>query len=79
MKKKLNCVAPKKHDFLEIPSKVVGVHKSEDLVKNERIEWLRQLYAEWLEKRYDVLNIDKEPFLMTEPDEFDAESYWYGF
>ena len=35
--------------------KVVDV-LSEDFDKNDRIEWLKQLYAEWLGKRRVILN-----------------------
>jgi hypothetical protein len=59
----------------KIESKVVGVHNSKDYVKNERIEWLKQLYAEWQEKRNSIVNKNKETYLINEPDELDIECY----
>jgi hypothetical protein len=56
-------------------SKVVGVYDCKDFVESDRIEWLKQLYAEWLEKRNSTLNINKETYLINEPDELDIECY----
>jgi len=55
---------------------IVGDLNSKDFVKNERIEWLKQLYAEWLETRNSILNKNKETYLINEPDELDTECYW---
>ena len=56
--------------------KVVDV-LSEDFDKNDRVEWLKQLYAEWLEKRRVILNYNNiETYLINEPDEFETENYW---
>lgn len=57
-------------------SKVVGVHDCKDFVAIDRIKWLKQLYAEWLEKRNSILNYKKETYLIYEPDEFDTEVFW---
>jgi hypothetical protein len=48
-------------------SKVVGVYDCKDFVESDRIEWLKQLYAEWLEKRNSTLNTNKETYLINEP------------
>lgn len=61
----------KKSNYIE-----VGVLESKDFVESERIEWLKELYANWLEKRNFVLNYNKEIFLINEPDELDTEGYW---
>ena len=55
---------------------IVGDLNSKDFVKNERIEWLKQLYAEWLETRNSILNKNKETYLINEPDELDIKCYW---
>lgn len=55
---------------------VDDVLNSEDFEKNDRIEWLKQLYAEWLEKRRFILNYKMEAYLINEPDEFETEGYW---
>ena len=56
---------------------VDDVLESEDFEKNDRIEWLKQLYAEWLEKRRVILNYNNiETYLINEPDEFETENYW---
>ena len=54
---------------------IVGDLNSKDFVKNERIEWLKQLYAEWLKNRNSILNKNKETYLINEPDELDTECY----
>jgi len=56
--------------------KVADVLSSEDFDKIDRIEWLKQLYAEWLEKRMVILNYNNiETYLINEPDEFETEDY----
>jgi hypothetical protein len=55
---------------------VVDVLNRKDFVKNDRIEWLKQLYAEWLEKRRFILNYNIEAYLINEPDELETEDYW---
>ena len=55
---------------------IVGDLNSKDFVKNERIEWLKQLYAEWLKNRNSILNKNKETYLINEPDELETECYW---
>jgi hypothetical protein len=40
----------------KMQSTIVGDIKSKDYVKNERVEWLKQLHAEWLEKRNSIVN-----------------------
>ena len=55
---------------------VVDVLNSEDFEKNDRIEWLKQLYAEWLKKRRVILHCNIETYLINEPDEFETEGYW---
>ena len=60
-------------------SKVAGVPKSIDTGKHDRIEWLKQLYAEWLEKRNFMLNSTKEIYLINELDDLNIEGYWDGF
>ena len=57
-------------------SKAIGVHNNKDFDKNDRIEWLQQLYAEWLEKRNFILNNDKQIYHILEPEELDTEAYW---
>ena len=59
-----------------LQSKVVGVFNSKDFVEDDRIEWLKQLYAEWLEKRNSILNNDVETYLFNEPYEIDTKTYW---
>ena len=56
-------------------SKVVGVHDCKDFVERDRIEWLKQLHAEWLEKRNSILKYNKETYPIYEPDEFDTEVF----
>jgi len=55
---------------------VVDVLNSKDFEKNERIEWLKQLYFEWLEKRRFISKYNIEAYLINEPDEFETEGYW---
>jgi hypothetical protein len=62
-----------------LQSKVVGVFNSKDFVEDDRIEWLKQLYAEWQEKRNLILNNPKEIYLIDELNELDIEGYWEGF
>jgi len=61
----------KKSDYI-----VVDVLNSKDFVQNDRIELLKQLYAQWLEKRSFISNYNKETYLINEPDELDTEGYW---
>jgi hypothetical protein len=79
MKKKSNHTDRKQHDLIKMQSLGAGVHNSKDFAKSDRIEWLKQLYAEWLEKRNYVLSNNIEIYLINEPDELDTESYWYGY
>jgi hypothetical protein len=79
MKKKSNYTDQRQYDRSIIQSIVDGVLNSKDFIENERIEWLKQLYAEWLEKRNYVLSNNIEIYLINEPDELDTESYWYGY
>jgi len=60
----------------KIQSEVVGVHNNKDFVRNDRIIWLKQLYAEWLEKRNLTLNNNNETYQITEPEELETEGYW---
>jgi hypothetical protein len=76
MKQKSNYTERRQHDRSKTQSIVVDVLKSKDFVKNERIDLLKQIYAEWLEKRNYGLNIYKEIYLINEPDELDTEGYW---
>jgi len=57
-------------------SRVAGVHDCKDFDESDRIEWLKQLYAEWLGKNNSILNYNKETYLIYEPDEFDTEVFW---
>jgi hypothetical protein len=61
----------KKSNFI-----VVDVLNSDDFAKNDRVEWLKQLYAEWLEKRRFILSFNMEAYLINEPDELETEGYW---
>jgi len=54
----------------------VGVHNNKDFVKIDRIEWLKELYSNWLKKRNFILNYNEETYLINEPDELDTEGYW---
>jgi hypothetical protein len=76
MKKKSNYTERRQHDRSKMQSTIVCDLNSKDFVKNKRIECLRQLYAEWLEKRNSILNKNKETYLINEPDELDTECYW---
>ena len=60
----------------KIQSKVVGVHNNKDFVRNDRIKWLKQLYAEWLGKRNLTLNKNNETYQIVEPEELETEGYW---
>ena len=55
---------------------VDDVLNSEGFGKNDRVEWLQQLYAEWLEKRRFILTSSIAAYLINEPDELDIETYW---
>ncbi|KPK26405.1 MAG: hypothetical protein AMJ61_09145 [Desulfobacterales bacterium SG8_35_2] len=61
----------KKSNYME-----VGVHNNKDFVKIDRIEWLKELYSNWLKKRNFILNYNEETYLINEPDELDTEGYW---
>ena len=50
--------------------------KERDEEKNEGIERLKELYAEWQEKRHPHKYLDIEKYLIDEPDELDPERYW---
>ena len=76
MRKKSNYTDRRQHHRSKIQRIIDGDFKCKDYVKNERIEWLKQLYAEWLEKRNSILNYKKETYLIYEPDEFDTEVFW---
>jgi hypothetical protein len=56
--------------------RVDDVLNSADFEKNDRIEWLKQLYADWLEKRRVIVNSNMEAYLINEPDEFETEGCW---
>ena len=73
MKKKSNYTDRRHYHRSKMQSIIVGDLKCKDYVKNERIEWLKQLYAEWLEKRNSMVNKNKETYLINEPDELDTE------
>ena len=59
----------------KIQSKVVVVHNNKDFDRNERIKWLKQLYAEWLVKRNLTLNNKNETYQIIEPEELKSEGY----
>ena len=75
MNNKSNYTERRQHDRLKQQSIVVGVLNSKDFAKNERIEFLKQLYVEWLGKRNSILNNNKESYLINKPDELDIEGY----
>ena len=50
--------------------------KEQDEDKNEGIERLKELYAEWQEKRNPHKYLDIEKYLIDEPDELDPERFW---
>ena len=60
----------------KIQSKVVGVHNNKDFARNDRIKWLKQLYAEWLVKRNLTLNNKNETYQIIAPEELESERYW---
>lgn len=76
MKKKSNYTDRRQYDLLKKESKVDGVHNTKNFVKSERIEWLKQLYAEWLKKRHFKLNKNRKTYLTYEPDDLDIDTYW---
>ena len=57
-------------------NKIVGVQDCKDFVESDRVEWLMQLHAEWLEKRNFIINYNKETYPIYEPEEFDTEVFW---
>ena len=73
--KKLN-YNDRRQQHSKMQSIIVGDLKCKDFAKHERIEWLKQLYAEWLEKRSSTLKKNKKTYLVNEPDELDTECYW---
>jgi len=79
MNKKLNYANMRQQDQSRKQDIIDDVHHSEDSVKNDRIEWLKQLYAGWLEKRYYISKKYIEIYLINELSELDSESDWYDF
>ena len=75
MKKKSNYTDQRQHELSKKKSIVCSVVNSKDFVKSDRIEWLKQLHAEWLGKHNSILNNNKETYLINEPDELDTECY----
>ena len=75
MKKKSNYTDQRQHELSKKKSIVCSVVNSKDFVKSDRIEWLKQLHAEWLGKHNSILNNNKETYLIDEPDELDTECY----
>ena len=47
---------------------IAGVPCNKDFAKNERIEWLKQLYAQWLLKRDSGLINTKNTYRIEKPD-----------
>jgi len=76
MKKNQISADRKQQDLSKKQSLIAGVHNSKEFAESDRIEWLKQLYAEWQEKRNPILKYNKESYLIFEPDEFDTEVYW---
>ena len=60
----------------KIQSTVVVVHNNKDFVRNDRIKWLKQLYAEWQVKRNLTLNNKNETYQIIEPEELESEGCW---
>ena len=58
MKKKSNYTDRRQPDLLKKESRVDGVCNTKNFVKSERIEWLKQLYAEWLKKSSLLENLE---------------------
>jgi hypothetical protein len=79
MKTKSDYTDRRQQEHAKMLSIVTGVLNSNDFEKIERLEWLKQLYAEWQEKRNSIFHYDRETYLINEPDEFDVEAYWYGY
>jgi len=79
MTKKLNTAKMRQNDLSRKQDIVDDVHYSKDSEKHERIEWLKQLYAGWLEKRYYISKNYIAIYLIDEISELDSESYWYDF
>jgi tRNA A37 methylthiotransferase MiaB len=52
------------------------MNKRQDEEKIERVERLKELYAEWHEKRNHRKYFDMEKYLIDEPDELDSEGLW---
>ena len=76
MKKKSDYTDQRQYVFSKKQGITVTDHNSKDFVKSDRIEWLKELYDEWLEKRNSLLNNNKELYLMNEPGELETEAYW---
>ena len=79
MNKKLNYANLRQHDLSRKQVMEGDVHNREDSQKNDRIEWLKQLYSVWLEKRYYISKNYIEIYLINEISELDSESYWDDF
>lgn len=79
MNKKLNNAKMRQHDLSRKQDIVDNVHNSIDSEKNDRIEWLKQLYAGWLEKRYYISKNHIAIYLIDEISELDSDCYWYDF
>ena len=50
--------------------------KEREEEKNEGVERLKELYAEWQVKRNPHKYLEIEKYLVDEPDELDLESFW---
>ena len=62
----------RKHDT----KKSEEIRKRQEEEKNEGIERLKELYAEWQEKRNPRKYYDIEKYLIDEMDELDSERFW---
>ena len=74
MKKKSHYTDGRPDDLDTKQSILDGV--AENLVKSDRTEWLKQLYAEWLKKRNSILDLNENTYLFNEPYELDTEYNW---
>ena len=79
MNKKLNYANLRQHVQSRKLDMKGDIHNREDSQKNDRIEWLKQLYSVWLEKRYYISKNYIEIYLINEISELDSESYWDDF
>jgi hypothetical protein len=73
MKKKSNYTNRRQQDLSKKQSKING--NSKGFAEIDRIEWLKQIYAEWLVKRNFILKYNKKTYLIYEPEEFDTEDF----